>query len=286
MTFTRRQTMILLAFAALLLGFTLFQASWLADKPTGRPKLIADRAAEPVRDAAGCVASANSGYGGIAVSPDVGALQAAAGSGADAIRITTVIAGGALVVAPQFESKCATDQTRLHSTIADATRGLTRPELFWQINGETEVMQLVAALPTPAIDMPDRNIIIGDRAAVRYIKGLRPSHDAFSVAGARQCAADYRIAGIWGNVPEACRDGFMLLTLDDLGYTLWGWPNRFLARMKEAGVRLIIAQEVVDGQIRGLTEVDQYGDIANSYNGYIWVDDIEELGPALRRNGP
>ena len=75
----------------------------------------------------------------------------------------------------------------------------------------------------------------------------------------------------------------MLLTLDDLSYTLWGWPNRFLARMKDANVRIIIAADVVDGQINGLTDVTQYGDIADSFNGYIWVENISELGPALRR---
>ena len=75
----------------------------------------------------------------------------------------------------------------------------------------------------------------------------------------------------------------MLLTLDDLGITLWGWPNRFLLRMNEANVRVIIAQDVVDGKIKGLNDAAQYGEIANSYNGYIWIDNIAELGPALKR---
>ena len=280
---SRKQTIIFLFVAALLFGFTLFQASWLADKPTGKPKLIADHAAEPVRDTAGCVASANSGYGGVAVTPDVSALQAAAGSGADAIRITTEMTDGALAVAPQFDSACAADQARPRATIDQAMSGLSRPELLWQVKGEAAAKLLVANLPAPAVDVPDRNVILGDDAAARYIRSLRPGHDAFSIAGARKCASDYRLSGLWGSVPEGCTNGTMLLTLDDIGFTLWGWPNRFLARMKDANVRVIIAEDVVDGQIKGLTDVNQYGDIAGSYNGYIWVDDIEELGPALRR---
>ncbi len=283
MTFTRNQTILLLFFASLFFGFTLFQASWLADKPVGKPKLIADHAAEPVRDTAGCVASANRGYGGVAVGADIGALQAAAGQQADAIRVTTEAAGGVLVVARQFDSKCTADQARPHSTIAEAVAGLTRPELFWHVKDVGAARQLVASLPVPAIDVLDRNVIIGDDSAVRFIRSLRPSHRTFSVSGARKCASDYRLSGIWGSVPASCRNGFMLLTLDDIGFTLWGWPNRFLARMKGAGVRVIIAQDVVDGQIKGLADVNQYGDIANSYNGYIWVDNIEDLGPALRR---
>ena len=79
---------------------------------------------------------------------------------------------------------------------------------------------------------------------------------------ARTCASDYRLSGLWGSVPASCREGVMLLTLDDLGYTLWGWPDRFIARMKNANVRLIIAEDVVDGRIKGLSDVHQYGDIA------------------------
>ena len=90
MRFNRQQSIIILLITALLMVFTLFQASWLADKPIGKPKLIADHAADPVRDNSGCVASANSGYGGAAVGPDIAALQVAAGSGADAIRAVVV----------------------------------------------------------------------------------------------------------------------------------------------------------------------------------------------------
>jgi glycerophosphoryl diester phosphodiesterase len=283
MRFNRQQTVIILLIAALLMVFTVFQASWLADKPVGKPKLIADHAADPVRDNSGCVASANSGYGGAVVGPDIAALQVAAGIGADAIRVTTQMTNSALNVAPQFESACVADNARAPASIKDAVAGLTKPELFWQVQGALAAKQLVASLPTPSIDVTGQNILIGDAAAVAFIESLQPAHAAFSIAGARKCASDYHVSGMWGSVPESCKNGTMLLTLDDIGYSLWGWPNRFLARMKAANVRLIIAEDVVDGQIKGLTDVSQYGDIANSYNGYIWVDNIEELGPALRR---
>ncbi|MFN7324812.1 MAG: hypothetical protein ACK5SM_08715, partial [Sphingomonadales bacterium] len=96
------------------------------------------------------------------------------------------------------------------------------------------------------------------------------------------CAADYR-ASLLGSVPQSCTNGVMLLTLDDLGFTLWGWPNRFLDRMAKAKTMVIIAQSVEGTAIKGLTEPSQYGEIAKDFNGYIWVDKIEELGPALRR---
>lgn len=280
MTFTRKQTVLLLILAALFFGFTLLQASWLADKPTGKPKLIADHAVDPVRDTTGCIASANAGYGSIAVGPDIGALQGAVGAGADAIRITTEMADGALVLARQFKSDCAADKLQPRARVAEAVVGMTKPQLFWQIKGADQAAMLWAQLPTAGTD---RSVMIGDDAAVAAIRQDQPKAWAFSIPGARACASDYRLSGMWGGVPASCQNGTMLLTLDDLGYTLWGWPNRFLARMQTAGVRVIIAEDVVDGQIKGLSDVNQYGDIANSYDGYIWVDNITDLGPALRR---
>jgi hypothetical protein len=244
--------------------------------------LVADHALDPVRDTAGCVADANQGYGGVVVGPDIAALQAAAGSGATGIRVTTQVANGALKVAPQFQSNCSSDEARTLSSISDAAEGLTRPELFWKVTGADQADMLVSEL----VINPDRiarSVVIGDDPAVARLRQSKPAVSAFSVIGARACAADYRVSGLWGTVPKSCRNGTMLLTLDDIGFTLWGWPNRFLVRMNAANVRLIIAQDVVEGQIKGLTGVDQYGKIANSFNGYIWVDNIEELGPALRR---
>lgn len=188
--------------------------------------------------------------------------------------------GGKLVLAPQFKSQCAADTMRLRSTIAEAATGLTKPQLFWDIKGADQAAMLLAQLPPQAMD---RSAFIGEERAVAMIGELQPTAWAFSIPGARGCAADYWLSGLWGSVPASCRNNTMLLTLDDLGYTLWGWPNRFLARMKDANVHIIIAADVVDGQIMGLTDVTQYGDIANSFNGYIWVENISELGPALRR---
>lgn len=282
MILTRKQTVLLLLLAALFLGFTLLQASWLADKPTGKPRLIADHGAEPVRDTAGCIASANAGYGSVVASPDVSALQGAIGAQADAVRITTQVADGRLVVARQFTSTCAADNARAYSTIGEAAAGMTKPQLFWQVKGANQALMLLTEL-SAAQGAQDRSVVIGDEAAVAAARNMKPSVQIFSVAGARACASDYRLSGIWGQVPTSCRNGTMLLELDDLGYLLWGWPNRFLSRMREADVRVIIARDVRDDKITGLSDVSQYGDIANSYDGYIWVDNIEVLGPALKR---
>jgi glycerophosphoryl diester phosphodiesterase len=278
MKVSKRTTIIILALTALFFAFTLLHASWLAEAPKGTPKLVADRGVAPVLGSDGCMSAANSGYGAVAVGPDLAALQLAAGAEADAVHIPLEAAGDALVPVRQFESKCAADLAQRRPDIAATAYSLSRPELFWQVQGADAAKALLAKLPAG----DRRHMLIGDEAAVAVAKAERPAMRAFTLAAARKCAADYR-GSYLGSVPESCAGGVMLLTLDELGFTLWGWPNRFLQRMAEAKTMVIIAQDVEGEKIKGLTNVKQYGDIAQGYNGYIWVDKIEELGPALRR---
>jgi hypothetical protein len=272
---------IIFGITMLVFGFTLFQASWLADAPKGRPLLVAGKAVEPVRDAQGCASSMAMGYGGPVNGADVNALAMTVGSEADAVQVTTAMAGGQLGVAPQYEAKCAADKDRAPAPISEVVATLTKPQLLWRAKGGTQAAELLAALPPP--EAQDRQGLIGDEAAVAAFKKARPKAWAFSVPQARACASDYKLSGLWGGIPASCAQGTMLLTVDELGYTLWGWPNRFLARTGAAGLKVAVAEGVEGDRIVGLTDVTRYGDIADSFNGYIWIDNIEELGPALRR---
>lgn len=277
MRVSKRATIIVLALTALFFAFTLLHASWLADAPEGGPKLVADKGVAPVLGSDGCVSAANAGYGAVAVGPDLAALQLAAGADADAVHIPVEMADGSLVPVRQFESRCAADLAQPRPDVAATAYSLSRPELFWQAKGADEAKALLAKLPAG----DRRHILIGDDAAIAVAKAERPAMRAFTIAKARQCAADYR-GSLLGSVPESCTNGVMLLTLDELGFTLWGWPNRFLERMAKAKTTVIIAQDVTNGEIKGLNDVRQYSSIASSFNGYVWVDRIEELGPALR----
>ena len=267
------RTWIILTAAALFFGFSLFHASWLAGAPEGIPKLIAAKGAEPTRDTQGCASGPSAS--------EVGSLAMAVGSEANALNMTTQLVGGQLVIGRQFESTCASDKSRPASSIGESIYALSKPELLWRVKSADQAKMLLAALPAAGKD--DKQALIGDDAAVAAFKKARPKAWAFSIPAAQACASDYKLSGLWGAIPESCKQGTMLLTMDQVGYTLWGWPNRFLARTGAAGLKVVIAESVDGDSITGLTDVNRYGDIANSFNGYIWIDDIEGLGPALKR---
>jgi glycerophosphoryl diester phosphodiesterase len=264
---------IILGVAMLFFGFSLFQASWIAATPAGKPLLVAGKGAEPTRGTDGCASGPSAS--------DMGSLAMAAGSEADALHISTEMMDGALVIAKQYESKCASDNARGRSSINEASYALSKPQLLWRVKDADQAKALAAMLPPAKGE--DKQGLIGDKAAVDAFRKARPNAWAFNIAEARACASDYGTSGLWGAIPESCKQGTMLITINETGYTLWGWPNRFLARTGAAGVKVVIAESVEGDVIKGLSDVNRYGDIADSFNGYIWIDNIEELGPALKR---
>jgi glycerophosphoryl diester phosphodiesterase len=74
----------------------------------------------------------------------------------------------------------------------------------------------------------------------------------------------------------------MIVVPVNLRFLLWGWPNRFIARMKNADVGMLAVGELhLKG---GFTRVDtgeQLSRLPEGFGGYIWTDRMETIGPLL-----
>jgi glycerophosphoryl diester phosphodiesterase len=279
MALSPRTRNVLGTFALLLAGLSLLNASWLADAPMGGPQLLAAKPVDVPRDNGGCITTVQSGYNNVMLAPETQMLLSAAGRGAQAIMIDSEDVGGVAVLPRIFPFTCAADTARARAPLAEALQAVSKPVQFVHVRSAAHAAQILDVLPKDQA----RRIFFGDANGVAAIKAALPQAKGFAIADARKCASAYRGSGWYGSVPANCRGGTMLLSLDDLGFTLWGWPNRFLARMKEAGTQVIIAESIKGDTITGLHSIEQYGDIASSFNGSIVIDNIAELGPALRR---
>ena len=66
-------------------------------------------------------------------------------------------------------------------------------------------------------------------------------------------------------------------------WAFWGWPDRLVARMDSVGAKVIVFGPYERGKSNeGISTPQQLAKIPASFNGYIWVEDIREVGPALR----
>jgi len=123
----------------------------------------------------------------------------------------------------------------------------------------------------------------GGAAPVKRMRELMPDSWSFDLQrDARACSKDYITYGWTGFVPESCRNGVLAIPIN-YQWAFWGWPDRLIARMDSVGARVIVFGPYESGKSNeGLTDPRQLAKVPASFNGYIWVDNIREVGPALR----
>ena len=118
----------------------------------------------------------------------------------------------------------------------------------------------------------------GAAEPVERIRKLYPGAWAWSMDAAKRCTRDYARLGWLTEVPESCRGGVMFVPLN-YQWAFAGWPNRLLQRMNSVGAKVI----VIGGDSgTGLTLPEQLGDVPSTFKGYLWVEDMWTVGPALR----
>lgn len=141
---------------------------------------------------------------------------------------------------------------------------------------------LAAALKAAGRDVEELgDAFYGHKNPVERIRTHYPKAWAFSMDRAKACTRDYVLYGWTSIVPASCRGGTIMIPLD-LQWPMWGWPNRLQQRMRDAGARVVVIGPR-DGKFgNGLVLPEQLGNIPKSFRGYVWVEDIWTVGPALR----
>jgi glycerophosphoryl diester phosphodiesterase len=112
--------------------------------------------------------------------------------------------------------------------------------------------------------------LIGDDLAVWSRRGLI------------DCLTQYLGLGWTGFVPEACRNTKVMVPINYAGL-LWGWPNLFLQRLRDNGSEVILLgpYEAGDPGTAGIDTVELLNQVPDFFDGYIWTNRIEIIGPAL-----
>ena len=127
---------------------------------------------------------------------------------------------------------------------------------------------------------PKGNLLVyGNEIAMAKIRELRPDAWVFSRDSAKQCTLRYLLLGWSGYVPEACRNGAAVAP-NTWHWALWGWPNRFMQRMEDAGTLVMVLDFKHRGRgVLGIYRPGQIDFLPDDYRGALWVEKIEVVGP-------
>ncbi|MEU7868797.1 glycerophosphodiester phosphodiesterase family protein [Dactylosporangium sp. NPDC049140] len=119
----------------------------------------------------------------------------------------------------------------------------------------------------------------GDRAVAAVASRL-PQVRTSSRAIIKSCLLRYAGEGWTGHVPDACRHRELIVPIG-YGRWLWGWPNRFVARMREAGTRVVVVRSVGDWSAGFDTPAD-LAELPGGWTGAVWTNRVDVVAPLLR----
>lgn len=112
---------------------------------------------------------------------------------------------------------------------------------------------------------------------------LLPAAQAWTARSVRQCGTGYLATGWLGKVPGVC-DGGMIIVPVDQAYLMWGWPNRFLARMRTHRTEVMLIGRIDSLWTRQFSRLDSVQELSRvpaGFDGSIWTDQIRVIGPAV-----
>lgn len=173
----------------------------------------------------------------------------------------------------------------LMPSLDDVLRDLGHASLLinFKSRDPREAELVLAAFARAGIDPNQPRFgFFGNGAIVDIIRAKAPKAWTMDPDTAKRCTTDYIKFGWSGWFPASCVGQTIIVPLD-YQWAYWGWPDRLQARAASHGTRVMMTGPRGDpAGGMGLSQVQQLTRIPASFTGYVWVDDIYNLGPALR----
>ena len=123
--------------------------------------------------------------------------------------------------------------------------------------------------------------VYGGERPVDVIRQRLPQIAAMHARGLKQCLMRYVALGWSGYVPSACTRTIVLMPLN-YAHWMWGWPDRFLERMRGVSSEVFVIGPWHGGEFStGIDDVRQLEALPERYSGGIWTNRIDRIAPAL-----
>lgn len=150
------------------------------------------------------------------------------------------------------------------------------------LEGEHLAVRLLRLPPTQRILLG----VYGGEEPVKVIRKRIPGFTAMSRRSLKECLVGYMLSGWMGMTPKECNNTIIVIP-SNLAPLLWGWPNRFLQRMKAVNTQAFIAGPI-DWSLRqsdthGIDTPEQISAIPRNYSGGVWTDRIDRVGAHFGR---
>ncbi|HEV2865897.1 MAG TPA: glycerophosphodiester phosphodiesterase family protein [Allosphingosinicella sp.] len=165
---------------------------------------------------------------------------------------------------------------------AEVIRRYPREQLIFELREPAAADAIVAAFREAGQPIATNHGFAGAPPALARLRSLTRAGWVLDRGASETCLGDYRRVGWLTIVPESCR-GTALAIPRSGGWTLWGWPYRFLNRLGGAGARFLIIGDGSGGELVGLDQPEQLGEVPHDYRGLLLIEDMYDVGRSLQR---
>ncbi|MHB0767469.1 glycerophosphodiester phosphodiesterase family protein [Bradyrhizobium sp. 5.13L] len=127
-------------------------------------------------------------------------------------------------------------------------------------------------------------MVYGGDEPIDAIRRLTPDVRTISRRTIRSCLTRYIGYGWTGLVPADCRNAMVLVPINAAPW-LWGWPDRFLARMNDVNSAVFALGPYSGGNFStGIDTPEMFARLPQGYSGGIWTNEIEAIAKIAGKN--
>jgi len=145
----------------------------------------------------------------------------------------------------------------------------------------SEGEKLAAVLDKLPAERRAQIMVYGGDEPVEIVRTRLPDVRTISRSAIKSCLLGYIGYGWSGVVPKACSKAVVMLPINVAPW-MWGWPDRFLNRMKAANSEVFVLGPYRGGEFStGIDAPEQFARLPQNYSGGIWTNEIEAIAPLV-----
>lgn len=150
-------------------------------------------------------------------------------------------------------------------------------------NDPAEGEKLAERLKQLPPEQRDTLAVYGGDRPVAVVRERLPETRTMSKQQEISCLGRYLALGWTGHVPSSCT-GNLLLIPRNYAWLLWGWPDRFLARMRDVSAAVVLAGPYEAGEFStGIDTVEDFKHAPQRSTLGIWTNRIESIAARQAR---
>ena len=125
--------------------------------------------------------------------------------------------------------------------------------------------------------------VFGSGVGIERFANLNTDIKTLSKQKSKECIKSYVLTGWTGHISKACHNSYVPVP-ENYQWIIWGWPNRFEARLRKIGSRSVLLGQHKEGQANtGIDSIESIKNIPKEFGGVIFTNRIDLIGKNIHK---